>query len=185
MATHELYLGGPASANYSRAMFPAPAFSASAEPFISMRPAAHKGPKTFALNRVFDFRDDFALREWVRNATVAQADKISALVIPQHMILHGVFFNVERAAGVAMTLTPSLRVAAAAFPTVNGNAESAALAQAGVVAAITANGSAATIVPWFIKTPDVIDLALTAWTAFGDLRLEVSAIVTDLSSGQY
>lgn len=185
MAVHELYLGGGSGTNYSRAMFPAATFNAAAEPFLSMRPAAHKGPKMFALNRVFDFKNDFALREWARNATVAQGDDLSAIVIPKHMILHAVHFDVEVAAGVAMTLTPRLRAAAAAFPTVDGNAVAAQLAQAGVVAAITENGSAATIVPWYINTPEVLDLRLTAWTAFGDLRIEVSAIVSDLSSGQY
>jgi hypothetical protein len=185
MATHELYLGGGTGGNASRAMFPAPTFNAAAEPFLSMRPAAHKGPKAFALNRVFDFQNDMSLREWARNATVAQGDDISALVIPKHMLLLGVHFDVETAAGVAMTITPRLRVAAAAFPTVDGNAVAAQWAQAGVVGAITANGSAATIVPWYINTPEVLDLRLTAWTAFGDLRIEVSAILIDLSSGQY
>lgn len=185
MATHELYLGGAPTANYSRAMFPSPTFNAAAEPFLSMRPAAHKGPKLFALNRVFDFTNDMRLREWVREGTIAQGDDLGAIVIPKHTVLVGVHFDVEREAGVAMTITPRLRVAAAAFPTVNGNVVAAQYAQAGVGAAITANGSAATIVPWYINTPEMLDLRLTAWTAFGDLRLEVSAILMDLSSGQY
>lgn len=192
MATHELYLGGPPTTNYSRGMFPSAPFNEAAEPFLSMRPAAHKGPNSFALNRVLDFgsvtshggNSDTALKNWEATATVAQGDVLGLLVIPKHVTLLGVFFNVVSAAGVAMTLTPSLRVAAAAFPAVNGNVVGAALTAPGVVAGITATGSAATIVPWYIAEPDILEVELTAWTSFGSLRLEVTAILQDLSSGQ-
>lgn len=184
MATHEIYLGGPSTANVSRAMLPVPTFNASAEPFKSMRPAAHKGSNAFALNRVLDFNADTALKDWAANATIAQGDKLGILVLPMHTLLLGVFFDVENAAGVAMTLTPGLRGPVAAFPAVDGNVVGAAWTAPDVVAGITTSGSAATIVPWYISNPVMLELALTAWTGFGNLRLEVTAVVLDLSSGQ-
>lgn len=179
MAIHELYQGGPASANSSRAMFPAPLFAAGSAPFATMRASAHKGPGVYKLSRVLDFQEDPALKQWVNNATIAQGDDLGILVIPQNMVLLGVHYQVERVAGVAMTLTPTLRVSTGAFPAINGNALATALTQAGVVGAITATGTAATIVPWYIATPEMYSLDLTAWTAFGALRLAVTALVVD------
>jgi hypothetical protein len=195
MAVHELYLGGPSTANYSRAMFPSQPFVQAAEPFQSMRPAAHKGPNSFALNRVLDFGaipstavpsgSDTALKHWEANATIVQGDALGVLIIPKHTLLLGVFFNVEVPAGVALSITPRLRTPAALFPVVDGNVESATWTGPGVAGAIAATGSAATVVPWFIAgSPVILELLLTTWTKFGNLRLEVSAIVQDLSSGQ-
>lgn len=182
MAIHELYQGGPASANSSRAMFPAPLFAAGSAPFATMRPSAHKAPGLYKLSRTLDFRDDPALKHWVNNATIAQGDDLGILVIPQNLMLLGVQYQVARAAGVAMTLTPTLRVNTGAFPAINGNALATALTQVGVAGAITATGTAATIVPWYIATPEMYSLDLTAWTDFGVLRLEVTALVVDTTA---
>lgn len=184
MAIHDLYLGGAAANNASRAMFPAPLFNAAAAPFSTMRASRHKGPATYALNRVLDFRDDLALKNWRTNATVVAGDDIGILVIPQNHMLLGVHWQVHRAAGVALTLTPSLRVNGGVLPVINGNVVAAGLSQFGALAAITATGSAATIVPWYIATPDIISLDLTAWTTFGALRLEICALIGELTAGQ-
>lgn len=184
MATHELYLGGPQTPNVSRAMLPSAPFNAGQAAFQAMRPAAHKGPKCFNINRVFDFLEDRSLAEWAREDTVVQGDVLSALILPSDVVLLGTLIKVERVAGVAMTLTPRLR-GGAAFPAVNGNVISKALGAPGVTPSITATGSAETIVPYFIAGPVPVDLTLTAWTGFGDLRLSVSCLVTDYEGGQW
>jgi hypothetical protein len=184
MAIHELYLGGPQTPNVSRAMLPSAPFNAGEAAFQAMRPAAHKGPKCFNINRVFDFLEDKSLAEWARHATVAQGDVLSALILPADVVLLGTLIKVERAAGVALTLTPTLR-GGAAFPAVNGNVVSKALGAPGVTPSLTATGDASTIVPFFIAGPVPVDLALTTWTGFGDLRLSVSCLVTDYEGGQW
>lgn len=195
MAVHELYLGGPSTTNYSRAMFPSPAFVQAAEPFQSMRVSAHKGPAAYTINRVFDFgstastaqpsNSDTALKEWEANATVAQGDFLSMLIIPKHVLLLGVLWNVVNPSGVAMTITPRLRTPSLAFPVVDCNVAGATLTQAGVVAGIAATGQVATIIPIYTADPVILEFALTTWTSFGNLRLEASALVQDFdASGQ-
>lgn len=184
MAIHELYLGGPQTPNVSRAMLPSAPFNAGQAAFQAMRPAAHKGPKCFNINRVFDFLEDKSLAEWARNATVVQGDVLSALILPADVVLLGTLIKVERAAGVAITLTPTLR-GGPAYPAVNGNVVGKALGAPGVNPSLTASGDASTIAPYFVAGPIPLDLALTAWTGFGDLRLSISALVTDYEGGQW
>lgn len=184
MAIHELYLGGPQTPNVSRAMLPSAPFNAGEQAFLAMRPAAHKGPKCFNINRVFDFLEDKSLAEFVRHATIAQGDVLSALILPADVVLVGTLITVERAAGVAITLTPTLR-GGPAYPAVNGNVVGKALGAPGVTPSLTASGSAATITSFFVAGPVPLDLTLTAFTGFGDLRLSISAMVMDYTGGQW
>lgn len=193
MATYELYLGGAGRTNPGYSMFPAPTFSASAEPFTTMRPAAHKGPKLFSLNRVLDFTEDTALVNWVAEheagTPVAQGDVLGILVIPQDTLLLGIGYNLERpSSATTTTLTPAFR----------GDGTN-------TLPAITASGSAKkgfaipTDAAWqttfsevssggfYVPTPLILQLTLTTLPAakFGDMRLTMTALLCDLHSGQY
>lgn len=193
MATHELYIGGPATANYSRSMLPSPPFNASQAVFKSIRPAAHKGNTGYALTRVIDTAQK-AMAEYLKTHTVAQGDVIGSILIPQDLIFRGLFYRVDTASGTGTTtITPSLRgVTGGTFPTIAGNtAGGKGFAKIGQVAWVS---TSATIEPssdggtdFFIAAPTIVDLTLTALPAggLGALRLVVSPLVTDLVSGQY
>lgn len=193
MATHELYIGGPATANYSRSMLPSPPFNASQAVFQTIRPAAHKGNTGYALTRVLDTAQK-ALYEYLRTHTVAQDDVIGSILIPQDVVFQGVFFRVDTASGTGTTtITPSLRgVSGGTLPAIAGNTVgSKGFAKLGQTAWVSTN---ATLAPgsgagadFFIGTPTVLDLTLTALPAggLGALRLVVSPIISDLVSGQY
>lgn len=187
MATYELYLGGPASANASRAMFPAPSFSQSSAVFKGMRPAVHKGK---FLNRVLDFRDDFALRNFIttqaaNGAAVTTADILGLLVIPQNVLVHGAFYDVERAGGAGLQLTPSWRVGAQTLPVIDAATVARGYAGISEAAWLTTNTGAAGN-PQVMMLPEMLDLAVTAIGAgFGDLRLNIGLVIEDLTAGQY
>ncbi len=188
MSTFELYLGGPSTANVSRAMFPAPTFSASAAAFLAMRPSLHKGN---FLNRVLDFANDKALQRFVADQAAASdpittGDVLGLLVIPKNIAVRGCFYEVEDAGGAGLILTPSFRVAS--------SLAQAAIAcdalSAGAVGIV--GGSWATTVAScqgdaiFMATPDMLDLAVTAIGAgFGSLRLNIGLWFDDLTAGQY
>src|SRR5688572_32528725 len=120
MATHELYVGGPASSNYSRAMFPAPPFNAAGAAFLAVRPSAHKGPATYNMERVID-TTQHAMAEFLRNTAVVQGDVLGVSLLPRRTILEGFFYEVETAVGAATVLTPSIRGFAGTIPTINAN----------------------------------------------------------------
>jgi hypothetical protein len=202
MATHELYIGGPPTSNYSRSMFPAPPFNAGAQWALDLKPSAHKGPVDYSLGRVFQpgtgannapgNANDFALQEFIRNNVVAQADVLGMILVPQNCIFHGVFYNNKAAVGAAMVLTPSLRgVAGGTFPTINGNAVAKGFGKVGSTAWQAASGSiedAADGTAFFIAAPTILDLTLTTLTAEADLldlSLEIIPIITMLQTGRY
>lgn len=194
MATHELYIGGPASANYSRSMFPAVPFNAADDAFKRVTVAAHKGPTSYALGRVLD-ASDHAFAEYVRTHTIAQGDVIGSILIPQGTLFKGFQFRLVKPQGTAtLTLTPSVRgLAGATLPAIaaNGAAGSNGYAHLGDTAWITANGLAlpadTTGGQWYFATPAILDLTLTAYPAsgFGAMRLELNPIVEKFYSGQY
>lgn len=202
MATHEIYVGGPPTANYSRAMYPAAPFNAAAQWALDMKPSAHKGPTDYQLGRVIQpgtgannapgNANDFALQEFIRNNTVAQGDVLGCILVPPNCIFRGVFYNNKAAVGAAMVLTPSLRsVAGGTFPTINGNAVAKGFGKVGASAWQAATGSladAADGTEFVIMTPTILDLTLTTLTAEADLldlNLEIVPIITMLQTGRY
>lgn len=192
MATHELYVGGPSTANYSRAMFPAPPFNAASAAFTGIRPAAHKGNTGYSLTRVLDTANK-AIAEFLRENAVAQGDVIGSVIIPQDVIFKGLFYRLESPTGTGATvITPSLRgVGAATFPTIDANAAagSKGFAKAGNAAWVTTSASieAGAGEDFFIAAPTILDLTLTTLPAdgLGALRLTLAPIVTELVNGQY
>lgn len=188
MATYELYLGGPASANASRAMFPAPTFSATGAVFKGMRPAEHKGK---FLNRVLDFRDDYALRNFVSQqladgAPITTADILGLIVIPQRVLVHGAFYEVERAGGAGLQLTPAWRVGAQTLPMIAADALSKGSAGISEAAWVTTNAAQAGNPQAMMAAPDMLDLAVTDIGAgFGDLRLNIGLMIEEMVAGQY
>lgn len=193
MATHEIYVGGPPSANYSRSMFPAPPFSAGSAVFQGIRPAAHKGNTGYALTRVLDTAQA-AMAEFLRENTVAQGDVLGSILIPQNVLFKGVFWLLESPTGTGTTtITPSLRgVTGGTLPTIaaNGAAGTKGFAKLGSTAWKTTSASVEgenNGNDFFIAAPTILDLTLTALPAggLGALRLTLSPLVTELLSGQY
>ena len=195
MATHELYVGGPATANYSRAMFPAPAFNAADDQFKRVTVASHQGPTAYALSRVLDVADN-AFAEYVRNHTIAQGDVIGSILIPQNFLLTGAWYRLVTPQGTATTtITPSVRdLAGATLPAIaaNGTAGTVGYTHLGEAAWITANGfvpvDAAAKGAVFFATPAILDLTLTAFDStsqFGKMRLELALLGDTMYHGQY
>lgn len=187
MITRELYLGGPATSNASRAMLPAPTFSANSAVFKAMRPSLHKGG---FLNRVLDFRDDKALANYVAEQAAAGTpittnDVLGVLVVPQNIILRGMFYEVERAGNASLVLTPKLRVLTTAQPAITASALGKGAGVPGDGAWIAANGAMAGD-PFAMVTPDMLDLTVTAiGEGLGELRLNIGIFFDDLTAGQY
>lgn len=204
MATYELYVGGPSTTNYSRAMFPAPTFSAAGAAFVAMKPAAHKGPHTFNLGRTLDANPlsnltavgDAALAEFLRNTAIAQGDVLGVQVIPQRCVVEGFYYNVESAVGAATVITPALRgVAGATLPTIDANVVGAGFCKLGGAAWLAASaainagvGAGLEGEDWYIHTPAMLDFTLTtmnATTKLGKLRMSIVPLIRSLDSGQY
>lgn len=189
MATHEIYIGGPPTANYSRAMFPAAPFNAGSAAFTGIRPAAHKGNTGYSLTRVLDTAQK-AMAEFLRENVVAQGDVLGSIIIPQDVLFKGLFYRLESPTGTGATvITPSLRgVAAATFPTIDANATAGAkgFTKAAGVAWVDESAAAAGD-DFFIAEPTILDLTLTTLPAdgLGTLRLVLAPIVTELVNGQY
>jgi hypothetical protein len=168
-------------------MFPAPTFSASNTTIKAMRPSLHKGG---FLNRVLDFRDDMALRNFIstqsaNGAAVTTADVLGLLVVPQNIFLRGYFYEVEREGGAGLILTPKLRVLTTAQPAIACDALSKGVGVVGDGAWVTANGACAGD-PYGILTPDIMDVTVTAIGAgFGNLRLNIGLFFDDCTAGQY
>lgn len=192
MANYELYLGGPASANVNRAMFPAPTFGASTQPFPVMRPAAHKGPKLFSLNRTLDFTNDTALVDFVArqeaSTPIVATDTLGVLVVPQDTLMLGVFYEVERVSSATSTVvTPAFR------------GDSTNTLPAITVSALSKGFAAPTDAAWtttftpldtgvcYVPAPLMLQLTLTTFPTekFGDLRLNIGVLLADLNSGEY
>lgn len=190
MAIHSLYVGGPATGNFSRAMFPTATFSATDAGTIAVRPAAHQGPNGFSLARVLDFKQEGALRNWYASVTLAQGDDLDLMLIPQDTFLTGIFVEVETPtpSGTTATGTLSLRgVSGATFgAAVNLAAAGKSYRPIGGTA-LTATAALGAFPAFYIAEPAVLSLDLTAFTpavGLGDLRLKITAQVVDLHSGQ-
>ncbi len=193
MALHEMYIGGPPSANYSRAMFPSAPFNAGSKAMQEMRVAAHKGPTSYGLTRVFD-TSHHAVAEYLREHELEQGDVIGAILIPKNVLLKGFFYSVETPAGEALTITPSLRgtegedgegqpTPAVALPEIDGNTAGRGFAKPGGTAWVDETG-AVDGSEYFVAEPTIVDLTLTTFTELGPLRLIITPLVDTLYHGQ-
>lgn len=184
MAIHELYIGGPATGNFSRAMFPAAPFVPAAAAFQAVKVSAHKGPTSYGLTRVLD-TSDHAMGEFLRNTTLAAADVLGVALIPKDVVLKGFFYEVVTAAGVAMVVTPAMRNATdGTLPTINCNVVGKGYAQLGDTAWQTASGAIAGGADFYIADPDMLNLTLTTFTSIGSLELVITPIVDTLYNGR-
>lgn len=187
MATHEIYVGGPPTRNYSQSMFPAVPFNEAAAPFNQIGVAAHKGPIGYADTRLLDFSGDNALAEFLRENTVAAADVLGVVLIPKNVILLGFYYRViTPKAGV--TLTPRLRGKAHTFAAIDGAAAGEGFYPAsGVAAAAVTEGVIDLSAAVYDVKPDMLDLTLTAIPAGGlsGFSLEISPVMLAVNTGGY
>lgn len=185
MATHELYIGGPPTRNYSQAMFPAVAFNEAAAPFNQIGMAAHKGPIGYADTRLLDFGVDHALSEFVRENTVAQGDKLGVVLIPKNMLFMGFYYEIITPQA-GLTLTPSLRGKATVFTAIDGSAAAKGFVAPGGGALVTEGAVTMAGVQFDIK-PDMLDLTLTALGAggLGAFKMIVSPVMLAVDTGGY
>lgn len=179
---HELYIGGPPTRNYSRAMFPAPPFNAASAAMQQMKVAAHKGNTGYALTRVVD-TTDHALGEFLRENTIAEGDALGLVLIPKNVVVKGFFFEVENPAGAALTLTPRLRgIAGATLPTIDGAVAGKGFAKLGGAAWVNASGAVEGD-DWFMADPAILEVELTDYTDLRGLRLVISPLVDTVYHG--
>lgn len=185
MATHELYVGGPPTRNYSQAMYPAVAFDEATSPFNKIGPAGHKGPIGFNLTRLLDFTHDNALAEFLRNTSVAAADVLGLVIVPKNLLFLGFYYKVHTAkAGV--TLTPRLRGKATAFTAIDCSAVAEGFVAPGGGAIIT-EGAVTLAGAQYDNKPDMFDVTLTALpaTKLAGLKIEFSPVVLAVNIGGY
>lgn len=184
MALHELYIGGPPTRNYSRAMLPAPPFVASAGPFQQLKVAAHKGPTSYGLTRVLD-TEHHSVSEFLQNTPVVADDVLGVALIPKNVVLKGFFYEVERVAGNALVVTPSLRgIDGATLPEIDCNTLGKGFAMLGDGAWITETGAISGD-NWLIAEPTILDLTIdTMDEDLGGLRLVITPLVDTVYHGE-
>jgi hypothetical protein len=103
MAEHNLFLGGGRVLNLDYAMFPAAAVTASQHLDI----ATHKAAQFTWLNRILDFTNDVALKDYVaRNPTADDVNEVwNAAVIPAGSIVLGHWYRVATpVSGTTLTI---------------------------------------------------------------------------------
>lgn len=202
MATHELYIGGPPTRNYSQAMFPAVPFNADAAAF-QVGPAAHKGPIGYADTRLLDFGSDHALAEFMRENTVAQGDDLGVVLIPKDVLFLGFHYSILNPVE-GLTLTPMLRDKSVTFTAIDMNPQPVeadpdavppVLAQDAVFSAFVAPGGGAGVTSGVVNLgaafydvkPYMLDLRVTAVgdAGLGALKLVVSPILLATNTGGY
>jgi hypothetical protein len=193
MATHELWDGGPAVANYNRSQYPSFTYNAANATIKKLDVAQHHGTPYAMLRKVLDFKYDVGLQDYFRNNAVTAADLLNVLLLPAGCLLLGTYVEVERASGTGAT---SL---AAKFGTaggiVLGNTAGAVEVDLNAAASmfsapngawITANGAMSLATAYALVTPDMVQLNLSTMTThslagFGDLRLNVTAMIAQAS----
>ncbi len=185
MATHELYIGGPSTKNYSQAMFPAVPFVDTAAPFTLIGPAAHKGPIGYNDTRLLDFGADHALTEFSRNTTIAQGDVLGVVLIPKNMLFLGFYYKIVTPQA-GLTLTPALRGNATAFTAISGAAVAEGFVAPGGGALVT-EGIVSMASVYFDIKPNMLDLTLTALPAgkLGSFKMIISPVLLSTAAGGY
>lgn len=186
MATHELYVGGPkASANASRAMYPRPAFVAA--DWANTQPAAHKGPTQYALTRLIDPVDDYAMAEFLRNNVVAAADVLNLQGIPAGSLLYAVEVNVITPEP-GLSLTFSLSNAAVLGAAVDMNVAGRILLLPGSATNISASGAASLENAYWVEDALMLRATVTAAATAGELgkaKFTVSPLISIFDGGAY
>lgn len=189
MATYELYVGGPASGNASRAMYPRPAFNANLPVFANMKAAAHKNAQMFALTRVLDFKNDTAMRNWNQQleadgTPLVVGDDLGILIVPARTLLFGFEVNVVNPVE-GLTLGFNVRGGAFALPTIDATTAGARFAAPG--GAFVANGTVSLATACYIGVPTMIEVEIDAigYEGMGDLRLEVTALIAETRGGEF
>lgn len=189
MATHQLWEGGPAVANVAGNMFPSYTFASADAKLQNIDLAQHYGTPYAILRRVLDFKNDHALRAYVRNNTIAVADVLNVLFIPRGCLLLGAYVDVERATEITGAITATFATAggiAIGGATVPGTAVDLT-ATGGRFSApngawITANGAMSLATAQAILTPDMVQVTIASkanagLAGYGNLRLNVSLMI--------
>ncbi|MCA9367815.1 hypothetical protein KC887_06175 [Candidatus Kaiserbacteria bacterium] len=188
MATHQLYVGAGSNPKLSRAAFPAQTFVNTDPAFTGSKPAAHKGPAQLALTRTLDFRDDYALKQYVRDNVITEGDVLNICLIPPRLLLYGVEVNVERAGPDLDTITFALSdgTAIGTAAVVSDTVGARFSPPAG--AAWVTGGAASLATARYNVAPVMLTATLTVLTAdntFGDLRISVTPLVSVFEGGAY
>ena len=187
MATHELYVGGPASNNAGLAMYPRPTFAAAS--WAGLQAAIHKAPATYALSRVIDPVNDYALAKYVRDTAMANADVMNLQVIPDASLLYAVEVDViTPAAGLSLTFSLS-------DGTVLGAAVSMAAAGKflllpGIATNISGTASAAASLANALWVPQAVCLRATVTAVatagkLGGVKFAVTPLLSQFDGGAY
>lgn len=195
MANHSLYIGGPPSRNYSRAMFPAVPFDGANPEFARIKVAAHKTPAVFDINRTMDFANEAALVNYVSEATFAQADTIDAILLPRRTAILGFLYSIEVAGPAGLVITPSIFSAAGsvALPAIaadevdNGVDEGWGFAAVGDATWGQVNAELAQM-PYFMAQPGTVRLELTTFVpadGFGSLKINLCPVVMKFEGGAW
>lgn len=202
MTVHQLYDGGPANSTIQRTQWPAYPFSATDPKFAEIDFAVHNGRPLAGIRRRLDFQNDWMLRNYFTNNTVAAGDVLNLVLLPPKTLLLGVYVEVEQAqgglngGGTASALTVT---AGTALGTIFGDVSGAgvALNLANVQAAWSAPNAAwvqapaaGTVGPaaafgsglFTGYGPDMVQLTLATLgtnnlPGFGNLQLNVTAVV--------
>lgn len=189
MTVHQLYDGGAANSNLSRAQYPSAPFSASDATIKKISVAQHYGTPWAVMRKVLDFKNDYALRNYFTNNAVAANDVLNLLVIPAKTLLVGAFVEVESPADNGTAITASFATAGGIL---FGDTSSAAVAidlttaaarfSAPNAAWITANGAMSLATAEAMVTPDIVQMTLASIAqanlgGFGNLRLNVALML--------
>ena len=197
MATHEIYIGGPARGDNSRSQFPAVTFDADGAGFAAMPPASHKGPSQYALTRIIDLgydRDawpmDPALRDYIGSHALAAGDVLNLVVVPANTLLYGIGVKVVKAATGAAASTATVSLAGTAVSTAISlkAVSSGFLPSGGTAAAPVTAGAVDLSAATFSNKPRIVAVTIgvaTSWDDLAGLRLAVSPLVSQTEEGQY
>lgn len=189
MATHQLWEGGPAVPNFSRAQFPSYTFLNSDAKLQNIDVAQHYGTPYAVLRRVLDFKNDHALRRYFKDNAFAATDTMNLILIPRGCLVLGAYLEVERATEVTGAITASLATASgAAFGGAAGAGVAVDLtATGGRFAApngawVTTNAAMSLATAQAILVPDMAQLvfatkATAGLDGFGNLRLNYSLMI--------
>ena len=165
MATnYELYLGGPRQQNTDWAIFPAAPFNALNAANLA---PPNKHPVLFGASRTLDFVNDTALKYFLKkNVTLPMVnnDSLGLVVIPSNSLIVGAWWKVSAPVAGA-TGTASLKLRVAGKTLASGIALNAVGSGFGIydpAAAITNIGTIAAGLLGANKTPDILDLIVTA-----------------------
>lgn len=184
MATHELYIGGPPTRNYSQAMFPAVPFNEDG-PGFQIGPAAHKGPIGYADTRLLDFGADHALSEFLRENTVEDGDLLGVVLIPRRVLFLGFYYRIETPVE-GLSLTPQLRDRAGTFTAINAAEVGEGFVAAGGGAAVE-EGTLDLGQAVYSTKPYMLDLEITAVGAdgIGGLKMIISPVLLAVDTGGF